>query len=242
MRLKIAIPVVILSALLLLAGCQEKKSTKNLQITGNIEGFKKGTIYIQKLEDTTLVPLDSIIVNGDSHFASDIDIDSPQMLYIFIDRGVSNSLDNNLMFFAEPGKINIDTNLDYFYSNAKITGSKNQEFYEEYKKVNSRFVSQQLELTEAKLKAMQKSLPYSEEENQAKSEAILKSKYLYAINFAVNHKDYEVAPYVALSEINDANLKYLDTIQKSLSPKVARSKYGKLLEKHIAERRKLEQQ
>jgi hypothetical protein len=29
----------------------------------------------------------------------------------------------------------------------------------------------------------------------------------------LNNKDYEVAPYVTLSEIYDINLKYLDTIQ-----------------------------
>jgi hypothetical protein len=66
----------------------------------------------------------------------------------------------------------------------------------------------------------------------------LKRKYLYAINFAVTHKDYEVAPYIALSEINDATIKYLDTIQKVMAPKVAKSKYGVMLTKYVAERKK----
>jgi hypothetical protein len=69
---------------------------------------------------------------------SDIDLKSPEMLYLFLDRGVSNSLDNNLLFFAEPGNINIETKLDSFLYGAKITGSKNHELYEEYKKINSR--------------------------------------------------------------------------------------------------------
>jgi hypothetical protein len=59
------------------------------------------------------------------------------MLYL-LDRGTSNSLDNNLMFFAEPGTINIDTNLESYIANAKVTGSKNQDLFEEYKKINSR--------------------------------------------------------------------------------------------------------
>lgn len=71
-----------------------------------------------------------------------------------------------------------------------------------------------------------------------KSNAILKRKYLYAINFAVTNKEYEVAPYIALSEINDATIKYLDTIQKSMSPKVAKSRYGVLLTKYVSERKK----
>jgi len=54
----------------------------------------------------------------------------------------------------------------------------------------------------------------------------------------VTNKEYEVAPYISLSEINDATIKYLDTIQKSMSPKVAKSRYGILLTKYIGERKK----
>lgn len=230
-----------LALLLLLVSCAEKKSEKNLQITGNIEGFKKGTIYIQKLEDTTLVVLDSIAINGKSQFASDIDLDSPQMLYLYIDRGVSNNIDNNLMFFAEPGAMTIDTDLDQFYAKAKITGSKNQALYEEYKKVTARYSNEQLEITEKELKAFQDGTSFSAAENQKKMDNILKRKYLFAINFAVNHKDYEIAPFIALAEINDANTKFLDTIQKVMTPKVAQSKYGKMLVQHIADRKKAEQ-
>ena len=68
---------------------------------------------------------------------------------------------------------------------------------------------------------------------------IIKRKYLYTTNFAVNNGDYEVAPYVALAEIYDINLKFLDTIQKSMSPKVAKSLYGKKLNEYIAERKKI---
>ena len=60
---------------------------------------------------------------------------------------------------------------------------------------------------------------------------------MYTTNFAVNNADFEVAPYLALAEIPDINLKYLDTIQKSLSPKVAKSTYGKKLDVLIKERK-----
>ena len=33
------------------------------------------------------------------------------MLYLFLDRGQTNSIDNNLPFFAEPGNIKIETTL-----------------------------------------------------------------------------------------------------------------------------------
>jgi hypothetical protein len=70
-------------ASLFLVACTEKKSDKNLQITGYIKGFTKGKLYIQKIKDSTLVALDTIDINGDSHFTSDLDIQSPEMLLNF---------------------------------------------------------------------------------------------------------------------------------------------------------------
>lgn len=224
-------------AALLLAACAENKSDKNLQITGYIKGFTKGKLYIQKIKDSSLVALDTIDVNGDSHFTSDIDIQSPEMLYLFIDRGVSNSVDNNLLFFAEPGKINIETSLRYFTSDAKITGSKNHELYEEYKYVTSKYVDKDLDLLGKKFKAYKDKNEDLVNTINKKQEDILKSKYLYATNFAVNHSDYEIAPYIALSEIYDINMKYLDTIDKSMTPSVSKSLYGQKLKTLIKERK-----
>jgi hypothetical protein len=65
----------------------------------------------------------------------------------------------------------------------------------------------------------------------------LKRRYLYTANFALNNAKHEVGPYLALSEIYDANIKYLDTIRKSMSPKVAKSRYGKMLTEFVAERK-----
>jgi hypothetical protein len=226
-----------LLSLFILASCENKPET-NLQITGVVKGLQKGTLYLKKMGDSSFITLDSMKIDGKSEFESAIDLKSPEMLYLFLDRGETKSGDDNLMFFAEPGKINIATDLEYFYSKALITGSKNNELYENYKKITSKYNEQQLELTVAKinaLKSKQMDLIASIEE---KSNAITKRKYLYAINFAVTNKDYEVAPYIALSEINDATVKYLDTIQKSMSPKVAKSRYGVLLSKYVGERKK----
>ena len=87
-----------------LVSCSEKKSTKNFVLNGNIKGLKNGTLYIQRIKDTVLVALDTIEISGDSHFTSEFDLQSPEMLYLFLDRGVTNSLDNNISFFALYGK------------------------------------------------------------------------------------------------------------------------------------------
>lgn len=220
--------------LVLLSSCNKEVSKTNLHLTGNIKGLKKGTLYIQRVVDTALVAIDTITIDGSSAFESDIQLKSPEMLYLFLDRGVSNSLDNNILFFAEPGNINIDTNLDSYISSAKVTGSKNQDKFEEYKKINSRFRDESLTLIEQKFNAIKSNNTKAIDSLNTKQDANIKRKYLFATNFAINNRNYEVSPYIALTEIYDINIKYLDTIQKSMTPKVAQSLYGKKLTKYIA--------
>ena len=231
--------ILAVAALAIISCADEKKAEGNVHITGNVKGLKQGKLYIQKIEDTALVVIDSIIIDKDSNFKSNIQLDSPEMLYLYLDRGETNSIDNNLMFFAEPGNININTTLDKFFANSKITGSKNQKAFEDYRKIMSRFSNSQLALTEEKLRAMQFNRNASIDV-EAENDKLLKRKYLFAINFAMNNKDKEIAPYIALSEVYDANIKYLDTINNALTPKVAKSKYGKMLSEYIQKRKKLE--
>lgn len=225
--------ILALVTLILVSSCNKNEPKNNLHLTGNIKGLKKGTLYIQRVQDTTLVAIDSIIIDGNSTFERNIALESPEMLYLYLDRGMTNSLDNNISFFAEPGNINIETNLDSYIAGAKISGSKNQELFEEYRKINSRFQDESLNLIEAKFKAIKSNNAKAVDSLTAKQESNLKRKYLFATNFAINNKEYEVAPYIALSEIYDINIKYLDTIHKSMTPKVAESLYGKKLTEYI---------
>lgn len=228
---KISIALVAAS---LLFACSEKKSENNLHLTGTIKGLKKGTLYVQREKDNKLVAIDTIKIEGNSSFETDIELKSPEMLYLFLDRGVTNSMDNNLYFFAEPGNVNIETNLENYLADAKVTGSKNQDLYYDFKKIDRRFQEENLTLIEKKFNAQKNNNAKEVDRIINLQESKIKRKYLHAANFAINNKEYEVAPYIALSEIYDINLKYLDTIQKSMSPKVAKSLYGKKLTDYIA--------
>lgn len=234
------------SALLLVVFClfiacgKEEKKDYNLHITGNIKGIKQGKLYIQQLKDTALVMMDSIIFDGQSKFDSYLTIESPEMLYFFLDRGQTNSIDNNLIVFAEPGELSLETTVETFYADALVKGSKNNELFLNFKKISSRFNSNQLELVEKELIAKQENNQLQLDSVLAAKDNLLKRKYLYAINYALSQNDYEVSPYIALSELYDAQTKYLDTIHNSMSPKVADSKYGKMLTDFI-EKRKLEE-
>ncbi|AEW85829.1 DUF4369 domain-containing protein [Flavobacterium columnare NBRC 100251 = ATCC 23463] len=220
--------VIVAITFVFFASCADKAPAKDeVIVTGNIKGLKKGKLYIQKVQDSTLVALDTIELNGSSNFESSIKLDSPEMLYLFVDRGQTNSMDNNLLFFAEPGKITIDTDLDFFFANAKITGSKNHDLYKEYKDIIAKFNEQQLQLLQAKILGNKGNKNYNELDNQNKQDQLLKRKYLYSANFALTHADHEIAPYIALTDIYDMQPKFLEEIHKKMSPEVANSKYGK---------------
>ena len=69
---------------------------------------------------------------------------------------------------------------------------------------------------------------------------LLKRRYLYALNFASSNGDNVIAPYIALTEVSDANIKFLDTVASKLTEEVKVSKYGKLLINLISQRKKIE--
>ena len=231
-----------LVALALLTDCTKKEDhgDANLHITGNIKGLKQGKLYIQKIKDTAFVVLDSIMMNGNTTFESHLKLDSPEMLYLFVDRGQTNSIDNNLSFFAEPGNMTINTTLDEFFAKAKITGSKNQKLYEDFLKIKSRFTDENLDLIKENMEATKAGNVKKLDSITVKSERLIKRRYLYTANFALNNAKHDIGPYLALSEIYDANTKYLDTIRKSMTPEVAKGHYGKMLTKYVADRKKAE--
>lgn len=224
-------------SLITLIACNKNEEGSNLHLTGNIEGFSQGKVYIQKIQDTAFVVLDSIEIKGDSKFESFITLEEPEMLYLTLDRGQSNSIDNSLPFFAEKGKMNITSKLKEFYNAAKITGSKNQELLEEFNSFNSKFNDENLVLTEKRIKnQISRDISTADSINTAFDRLKIR-KYRYTANFASTHGEHEIAPYLAIAEIADINIAYLDTIQKHLSPSVTKSKYGKMLDEHIKARK-----
>lgn len=229
-------------AIITLIACDKNKTVEgaNVHITGNVEGLSQGKLYLQKIEDTTLVIIDSIQINGDSKFESHIKLDSPEMLYLALDRGQTNSIDNSLPFFAEPGNITIETTLKHFFADAKVKGSKNHDLWIEFKKINDRFNDENLVLMEKRLQNELKPNPTTTDSIEVAYEKLLKRKYRYTAHFATTHGDAAIAPYLALSEIANINMTYLDTIQKSMKPDVAKSKYGKMLTEFVKERKTTE--
>ncbi|MBC9797676.1 DUF4369 domain-containing protein [Sinomicrobium sp. FJxs] len=223
---------------LLLFACGRKENVMHL--TGQVEGLKKGKIYLQKVQDSTLVSLDSLIVDGNSHFDFTTEIEEPEIFYLSVTRHNSVNKDTSLLFFGEKGEITINTSWNYFSAEAEVEGSETHEKLEEYQKVIRQFREKNLELVTEQLKAGKDSLKRDSLARLANKNTT--RSYLYTLNFALGNADSYVAPYIALAEVANARIKYLDTINKSLSPEVAASKYGKALNEYIEEIKAREKQ
>ncbi len=230
--------LLIILVLLSFIGCAN--DTEMMHLTGTVKGLKKGTLLLQKFEDTVLVSVDSVIVNGNSDFSFLEKVESPEIYYLYVRLKDGTLRDDRITFFAENTAINITTNLKNFGSSAIVSGSKNDSLLKEYNKLKQRYVSRNLELIEQHFKAGKNNNDSIAMDLSQKQNALVSSKYLATINFALNHNDSEVAPYLILSEAYNANIKYLDTVYNSLSPKIKDSKYGTELESFIVNRKKVD--
>ena len=145
--LRLRIPLFSLLAIFILA-CQpeQKKVTgNNMVVTGSVEGLRKGTLYLQKIEDTKLVNIDSTLVNGTPNFEFKTPLETPEVFYLYLDKEDGDSLNDRILFFGEKGTIEINTLLKTFESSAEIIGSKNQELLQEHIAFKRKFNDQNLE-------------------------------------------------------------------------------------------------
>jgi hypothetical protein len=228
--------IFVLLAVSFIVSCSKK--TSDLTVIGNIKGLKKGTVYLQQLKDTALVVIDSLVIHGEGAFELHADLEEPEVLFLMLDKnGAENS---RIAFFADKGITEVNTTLKQYALNPEIKGSIQQEKLHEFNGFIKKFNNQSLDIIKEQFDAQQSGDSNIIKAVNQKADNALKRKYLYAINFAMNNKDNEVAPYIALAEIYDANTKFLDTIYNALPKHIASSKYGKALGIHIKERKEEE--
>jgi len=178
-------------ALVLTATFCSSPVKKNMMVNGKIDGLRKGMLYLQKMEDTLLISVDSIEIKGDDNFTLGDDIESPEL------------------------------------SSAKIEGSENQLLWEEYQSIMRKFNQKNLENYEAFMDTEDgKTAEERAADLKKANDNLLKRKYLFALNFAMNNSEREVAAYIGAYEVGGAIPLFLDSLYYKLSPAVKSSKYG----------------
>ena len=227
-------------AIILCVACSKEKEG-NLKITGNIDGLKEGTLFLQKIKDSSLVNLDSVVVKGDANFVLTTTIDEPEVLYLYLDKKDFNDLNDRIDFFAEPGEMTINTNLRRFVNDVEINGSESNKDLESFKEFMTQFNTKELMLIREGLEAQKEEDTEKLTEINTQINNYAKTRMKYILNYAFTNKDKVIVPYVVAKEASDANVRFLDTIYQQLPPKIAASKYGKEL-KELVEKRKAESQ
>jgi hypothetical protein len=191
----------------------------------NVENFKKGNVYLQKVSDSTLINIDSIFVKKNESIIFKYKIDSPELFYLNLD--VSN-IENRIEFFGEKGEININTSLEKFNSDFNITGSSADSIYRDYLSVIKKFNNQRLDLIKLSFDVAKTQTNDSLIKVQNQINLLDKRQYLYNLNYAVSNGNSYISPLIAINEFSDSGKIVLDTIKNSMSNKVLDSKYGKI--------------
>ncbi|MGB0836835.1 MAG: DUF4369 domain-containing protein [Flavobacteriaceae bacterium] len=208
-------------------------SDHNMIVNGHVKGLKKGHLYLQKVQDSMMVSVDSIFVDGSDEFTLGANVKDAEMYFINLNK------DQNfrIAFFGEAGHITVNTELEDFTVKAKIAGSKSQDLLDQYIKMSKRFNDKRLDLIQANFEAQKQGDASKTDSISKQFDNLLKRRYFYTTNFAMTHGDSEVAPYLGMTELFNATNKLLDTVNQSLTPEVKASKYGKAFQQMIDSRK-----
>ena len=230
--------ITLICLLLFIAACSSKKDG-NMIVQGKIKGLKKGTLYLQKMNDSILISVDSISILGDNTFKLTDNISDPE-LYFLTFKG-SNAKER-ILFFGEEGVITINDQIKNFGFSPEISGSKNQAVLDKFNKINKQFLNQRLDFIQKDFEAKKSKDTKMSKQLEAEYQKLTRRRILFATNFALSNSNTEAAAYIGLTELYNANIKLLDTLNKSLSEKVKQSQYGKRFDDYVSQIKKSEEE
>ena len=211
----------------LIMGCNSSKD--NMSVFGNVDGLMKGTLFLQAQKDSIVVNLDSIYLKGDGNFKLSTYINEPDIFYLYLDKQDGDSLNDIITFFGNEGDIQINTRLSTFDSSFEISGSENSDLLNEYNSIIRKYNMQNLDLLEIFYNAQIENNQTRIDSVNSELENLIRKKYLYTLNFSITNSANEISPYIAVSQIPDANVDLLRKVYDTLPEKIKDSKYGKIL-------------
>lgn len=209
-----------------------------MQVEVFVKDLKKGTLYLERVQDSILVAVDSMQITQEKPIVLEADLNHPELFYVLLDRNKADDFDNRIPFFGEAGNISIQTTLDGYVTKAEVVGSPTQDIFNSYNKVISQFNNEELDLLAAYLQAQISQNSDSLALLEKQSTSLAKRKILFTANFAVNNRTSVIAPYLALYNLTSDSKSLLDTIAASMSDDVRNSSYGKQLRDYLADAEK----
>ena len=208
-------------------GCNS--NIDNMSVSGNVDGLMKGTLFLQSQKDSVVVNLDSMYMKGDGNFKLSTYINEPDIFYLYLDKQDGDSLNDIITFFGNKGDIQINTRLNTFDTSFEISGSENSDHLNEYNSIIRKYNMQNLDLLEIFYNAQIENNQKRIDSVNSELENLIRKKYLYTLNFSITNSANEISPYIAVSQIPDANIDLLRKVYDTLPERIKDSKYGKIL-------------
>ena len=218
--------LIIISTIIIM-GCNS--NIDNMSVSGNVDGLMKGTLFLQSEKDSVVVNLDSMYLKGDGNFKLSTYINEPDIFYLYLDKQDGDSLNDIITFFGNKGDIQINTRLNTFDTSFEISGSENSELLNEYNSIIRKYNMQNLDLLEIFYNAQIENNQTRIDSVNSELENLIRKKYLYTLNFSITNSANEISPYIAVSQIPDANVDLLRKVYDTLPDLIKDSKYGKIL-------------
>lgn len=217
------------ASLLILLFVSCGKEQDNMIVQGTIKGLQKGTLHLQKLQDTLLISVDSLSLNGSNDFVLSYTITEPEIFYLTLDKKEEEKIE----FFGEQGTITINSKLERFATSAVVSGSGINDILGNYQDMINQFNGKRLDLLKASFEAQKEQDTALVAQLEEDVERLEKNRLRFSTTFALRNSDSEVAPFIALTDLYNAHITLLDTVNNSLSDRVRASKYGVKLDNYI---------
>ena len=218
--------LIIISTIIIM-GCNS--NIDKMTVSGNVDGLMKGTLFLQSKKDSVVINLDSMYLKGDGNFKLSTYINEPDIFYLYLDKQDGDSLNDIITFFGNKGDIQINTRLNTFDTSFEISGSQNSELLNEYNSIIRKYNMQNLDLLEIFYNAQIENNQTRIDSVNSELENLIRKKYLYTLNFSITNSANEISPYIAVSQIPDANVDLLRKVYDTLPEYIKDSKYGKIL-------------
>lgn len=195
------------------------------RIEGRLSGFKQGKIYLQKIVNSTYVSLDSISVLGDTDLSFGGPIESPEVLWLYIQKKENS----RLPLFVEPGGVlRFEGHIDSLFQ-LRYSGSASQDKLIEYQSIAREYNVRMAEAYTNRLDALKNGDQSAAEKYDRVYRSTLKNRYFFTVQFALNNPNSPASPYVVLNNVSNFSMRLLDSVVHSFDQEVRTSLYGKSL-------------
>lgn len=203
-----------------------------MHLQGKIRGLKKGTVYLERLRDS-VVAVDSVELFGSGEFEFTYELETPEMMHIYLKKKDENIYNDRYPFFAEPGELFFRADLDRFERSAKIIGSRSDSLYRGFQSMISEFYIRDVALTQSSMQSDSTALDSLIALQNKNGVARIR----YALNFAFSNPGSVVAPYAVITEAREANPVLMDSLWYRLGDEAKNSLYGTELRDYIDSRK-----